>query len=86
MARYVSMHTLACLTRQGAEEVGRKLAAAPGVTVRRLLWNMTEGKLLAEFEAADRPGLEQWLSALGMHYDWLLRVEYETVEGRLVQP
>jgi hypothetical protein len=83
MARYVSMHTLACLTRQGAEEVGRKLTAAPGVTVRRLLWNMTEGKLLAEFEVADRPTLEQWLNSLGMHYEWVLRIEYETVNGRL---
>ncbi len=84
MARYVSMHTLACLTRQGAEEIARKLTAAPGVTVRGLDWNMTEGKLVAEFEAADRPTLEQWLSSLGMHYEWLLRIEYETVGGRLI--
>jgi hypothetical protein len=83
MARYVSMHTLACLTRQGAEEIGRKLTAAPGVTIRRLFWNMTEGKLFAEFEAADRATLERWLESLGMHYEWVLRIEYETGEGRL---
>jgi len=77
------MHTLACLTRQGAEEVGKKLSAAPGVAVRRLLWNMTEGKLLAEFEVADRPTLERWLQSHAMHYEWLLRIEYESVSGRL---
>jgi hypothetical protein len=84
MARYVSLHTLACLTRQGAEEVGRKLTAAPGVTVRRLLWNMTEGKLLAEFEAPDRPALERWLESQGVHYELLMRIEYETGGDRLI--
>ncbi len=84
MPRYVSLHTLACLTRQGAEELASRLAAATGVTARRLQVNMVEGKMLVEFEAADRPALEQWLGAEGFHYDWLMRVELEAADGRLV--
>jgi hypothetical protein len=27
--------------------------------------------------------LESWLSAEGMHYDWVVRIEWEMVEGKL---
>ncbi len=84
MPRYVSMHTLACLTRQGAEELCARLAAAADITARRVLVNLVEGKMLVEFEAADRPALEAWLAKEGFHYDWLLRIEYESQQGKLV--
>jgi hypothetical protein len=83
MARYITQHTLACLTRQGAEELATRLAAAEGVTARRVLVNMVEGKMLVEFEAEGRQALEQWLRRNGFHYDWVLRIEYESVAGRL---
>ena len=83
MPRYLSLHTLACLTRQGAEELAARLARASEVTVRRVLLNMLEGKMLVEFEAADREALERWLAAEGFHYDWVLRVEFEAEQGRL---
>jgi hypothetical protein len=35
MPRYISLHTLACLTRQGAEQLTARLAAADLVTMRR---------------------------------------------------
>ena len=84
MPRYVSLHTLACLTRQGAEELAERLARASGVTARRVLVNMVEGKMLVEFEAADREVLERWLGSQGFHYDWVMRVEFESEGGRLV--
>lgn len=83
MPRYLTLHTLACLTRQGAEELAKRLAAATEVKARRVLVNMVEGKMLVEFEAADREALEAWLKANGFHYDWVLRVEYESEEGKL---
>ena len=52
MARYISQHTLACLTRQGAEELAKRLAAATAVTAKRVLVNMQEGKMMVEFDAA----------------------------------
>ena len=84
MPRYLSLHTLACLTRQGAEELAARLARASEVTVRRVLLNMLGGKMLVEFEAADHEALERWLAAEGFHYDWVLRVEFEGEQGRLV--
>jgi hypothetical protein len=83
MARYLTQHTLACLTRQGAEELNKQLAAATGVTARRALFNMVEGKMLVEFEAPDREALEAWLKREGFHFDWALRIEYEGLDGRL---
>ncbi len=84
MPRYLSFHTLACLTRQGAQELAMRLARASGVIPRRVQFNMVEGKMLVEFESPDRETLEQWLAREGFHHDWLLRVEFESEEGRLV--
>jgi hypothetical protein len=83
MPRYISLHTLACLTRQGAEQLTARLAAADRVTMRRVQVNMIEGKMLVEFEAADREALEKWFRDEGFHYDWVLRIEYEARGGKL---
>lgn len=95
MPRYLSLHTLACMTRQNAEALVRKLAAAgavpPGgiggpaaasgtaVTLRRSAWSFLDGKMLAEFEAPNRETAEQWLAANALRPEWLLRIEYESV-------
>jgi hypothetical protein len=83
MPRYLSQHTLACLTRQGAEELSNRIMSAKSVTARRVLVNMQEGKMLAEFDAPNREELEKWLAAEKFHFDWLLRLEYETANGTL---
>jgi hypothetical protein len=83
MPRYISQHTLACLTRQGAEELARRLLAAKPVTARRVLVNMQEGKMVVEFEAPSREELEKWLAAEEFHFDWLLRLEFEFADGSL---
>lgn len=83
MPRYLSQHTLACLTRQGANELARRLFAAQPITARRVLVNMQEGKMLVEFEAPTREDLEKHLGAEKFHFDWLLRLEYESTGGDL---
>lgn len=83
MARYISQHTLACLTRQGAEALVERLHRATQVAARRVLVNMHEGKMLVEFEAPSREDLEKWLSTEKFHFDWLLRVELESAGGKL---
>lgn len=83
MPRYISQHTLACLTRQGANELARRLQTAGTVTARRVLVNMQEGKMLVEFDAASREELEKHLAVEKMHFDWLLRVELEASRGDL---
>ena len=77
MPRYISQHTLACLTRQGAQEIARRLLAAQPFAARRVVFNMQEGKMLAEFDAPSREDLEKSLAASKFHFDWLLRLELE---------
>ncbi|MGH9711962.1 MAG: hypothetical protein ACRD5M_01520 [Candidatus Acidiferrales bacterium] len=83
MPRYISQHTLACLTRQGAEELARRFLGAKPATARRVLVNMQEGKMVVEFEAASREELEKWMAAEKFHFDWLLRLEFEFADGSL---
>ena len=83
MPRYLSQHTLACLTRQGAQELARRLESAQPVTARRVVVNMQEGKMLVEFDAPDREALEKYLALEKFHFDWLLRLEFEFAAGAM---
>jgi hypothetical protein len=86
MPRYLSQHTLACLTRQGAEELSRRLIAGQPVAARRVVFNMQEGKMLVEFEAPDRETIESFLAAGKFHFDWLLRIEWEASADGSLKP
>lgn len=89
MARYLTQHSLACLTRQGAEALARRMQTGDPMTTdnaahaSRVLVNMVEGKMIAEFEAATREALEAWLTSEKMHYDWIVRIEWELRNGKL---
>lgn len=85
MPRYLSQHTLACLTRQGAEILAQRMQSGAATRADRILVNMLEGKMFAEFQADSREALEAWLKAEGIHYDWVVRIEWEThsTDGRL---
>ena len=83
MPLYLSQHTLACLTRQGAEALIQRMQAGGNARAERVLVNMLEGKLFAEFRADSREVLEAWFKTEGMHFDWLVRIEWETREGKL---
>jgi len=78
MPRYLSQHTLACLTRQGAETLVERMRSGGTARAERVLVNMLEGKMFVEFHAASREMLEAWLKAENMHYDWIVRIEWET--------
>ena len=83
MACYLTFHTLACLTRQGAEQLVERFRLAPGMRMRRAQVNLQDGKMLVEWEAPERETLERWLDGEKMHRDWLIRIEYEAREGTL---
>src|ERR1700730_1403839 len=78
MPRYLTQHTLACLTRQGAENLAQRMESGGVARAERVLVNMLEGKMCVELRAASREGLEAWLKTEGMHFDWLVRIEWET--------
>lgn len=83
MTRFIALHTLACLTRQGAEELTVRLRGATDVKTIRVLVNLYEGKMLTEFEAENREAVARRLESEAIHFDWLMRVELESVEGKL---
>src|ERR1700693_5776256 len=58
MPLYLSQHTLACLTRQGAEALMRRMQAGDLAKAERVMVNMLEGKMFAEFRADSRAVLE----------------------------
>lgn len=86
MPRYISQHTLACLTRQGAEELALRLRGGSVVATKRVLVNMHEGKMLIEFDAPGREQLEEWLALHKFHFDWVLRIEFESTAEGTLQP
>jgi len=83
MARYLTQHTLACLTRQGAEALAQRMKAGGLARAERVLVNMLEGKMFVEFRAESREVLEGWLKAEGMHFDFLVRIEWEMQGDKL---
>ena len=83
MPRYLTQQPLACLTRQGAEALAQRMQAGGLAHAERILVNMLEGKMFVEFRADSRENLEAWLKTEGMHFDWLVRIEWEMLEGRL---
>src|SRR5256884_69435 len=85
MPRYLTQHTLACLTRQGAEALAQRMQAGGLAHAERVLVNMLEGKMFVEFRADSREDLEAWLATEGMHFDFLVRIEWE-MQGDKLQP
>ncbi len=83
MPVYLSQHTLACLTRQGADALAQRFQSAAAFRTQSIWVNMLEGKMFCRFRAESREALEAWLKSEGMHFDWLLRIEWETHGGPL---
>lgn len=77
MPRYLTSHNMACMTRQGARELAERLRASTEVEFLRLLANMTDGQLIAEFNAASREALQRWMEKSGIHHEWMQRVDFE---------
>lgn len=82
MPRYLTAHTMACMTRQGAQQLAASLTGGSEVRFLRFVVNMTEGQLFGEFEAPGREQLLAWFQGKKIHHDWLARLDIEvTPEG-----
>ena len=75
MATYLSMHIIACMTRQALNELMTTLQQAPDVTFIRASASQMAGRLLCEFEAPDQETLLRSLEAHHVTYEWIIRVE-----------
>ena len=77
MPRYISQHTIACLTRQALQAIIADLKRDATVTTIRCVSDSQQGKLLCEFEAPDKETVVVFLSDLNMRPQWVMRVENE---------
>jgi len=77
MSRYISQHTIACLTRQALQAIIAELKRDETVKTIRCVSDSLEGKLLCEFEAPDKETVVAFLAAHNMRPQWVMRVEYE---------
>jgi hypothetical protein len=77
MPRYISQHTIACLTRQALQSLIAELKGDETVRTIRFVSDSLEGKLLCEFEAPDKETVIAFLSAHNMRPQWIMRVENE---------
>jgi sulfur transfer complex TusBCD TusB component (DsrH family) len=81
MATYLSMHIIACMTRQALNELMATLQKAPDLTFIRASASQMAGRLLCEFEAPDQDTLLRFLEAQHVTYEWIIRAEMRW-EGR----
>lgn len=77
MARYFTLHTIACMTRQQLQNVIEELKRDSTVTPIRFVADSVEGKLLCEFESPNREILEAFLTVHNMNPHWILRAEHD---------
>lgn len=77
MSRYISQHTIACLTRQALEALIVELQRDETVETIRCVTDSLEGKLLCEFEAPDKETVVAFLTCHNMRPQWVMRVERE---------
>jgi len=77
MPRYISDHTIACLTRQALQALIADLKRDATVKCVRFVSDSLEGKLLCEFEAPDKETALAFLAIHNMRPQWVMRVENE---------
>ena len=75
MATYLSLHIIACMTRQALNELIATLQKAPDIAFIRASASQMAGRLLCEFEAPDQETLLRFLEAQHVTYEWIVRVE-----------
>ena len=77
MPRYISQHTIACMTRQALQALIADLKRDETVQCLRFVSDSLEGKLLCEFEAPDKEAVHAFLTRHHMHPQWVMRAEQE---------
>ncbi len=77
MPRYISQHTVACMTRQALQALIAELKRDESVRCVRFVSDSLEGKLLCEFDAPDKETVLAFLEVHKMRPHWVMRVEHE---------
>jgi hypothetical protein len=75
VATYLSMHIIACMTRQALNQLIATMQAAPEVRFIRASASQMAGRLLCEFEAPDQDTLLRVLDQHRVSFEWIIRAE-----------
>jgi hypothetical protein len=75
MAMYLSMHIIACMTRQALNQLITTMQAAQEIRFIRACASQMAGRLLCEFDAPDQDTLLRFLDQHYVAYEWIVREE-----------
>jgi sulfur transfer complex TusBCD TusB component (DsrH family) len=75
MAIYLSMHIIACMTRQALNQLIATMEAAQEIRFIRACASQMAGRLLCEFDAPDQETLLRVLDQHNITYEWIIREE-----------
>ena len=75
MAIYLSMHIIACMTRQALNQLIATMQAAQEIRFIRAYGSQMAGRLLCEFDAPDQDTLLRFLDKHHIAHDWIIRAE-----------
>ena len=92
LPKFVSTHAIACMTRQDVSRLLKRFKEEENADVIniRVLCDTLSGRLVCEWEARDSVTLIEWLKKCNVQIrgtgEWLMTVQYESVEDELVVP
>jgi sulfur transfer complex TusBCD TusB component (DsrH family) len=75
VATYLSMHIIACMTRQALNQLIATMQAAQELRFIRASASQMAGRLLCEFDAPDQDTLLSFLDKHHIAYEWIIRAE-----------
>jgi sulfur transfer complex TusBCD TusB component (DsrH family) len=75
VAIYLSMHIIACMTRQALNQLIASMQAAQEVRFIRACASQMAGRLLCEFDAPDQDTLLRFLGKHHIAHEWIIRAE-----------
>jgi hypothetical protein len=75
VAIYLSMHIIACMTRQALNQLITAMQAAQEVRFIRACASQMAGRLLCEFDAPDQDTLLRFLDKHHVAHEWIIRAE-----------
>ncbi len=83
MPKYISVHTIACMTRRQVQGLVKTVQEATEVKNHRVTASLLDGKMVCEWEAESKDQIEAYWKSANIHFDQLLRIEYDSADATI---
>ncbi len=89
MKKFLTVHVVACLTKQAISELIQRFAdASDNRVVHHRVWADTmSGRMLCEWSAVDKETLIAWLEERNVRLrgdsEWIMQAQLEAVDGQI---